>query len=75
MPELPEVETVKRGLDKLLVDKIITAVTSDWEKSFPNSKADVDEFLLNAKITSVRPFKRVFFILFHNLIHTKTAYK
>lgn len=53
MPELPEVETVRTGLNKLLPGKIIQAVSYDWNKSFPNAKADVDQFLIGASITGV----------------------
>ncbi len=37
MPELPEVETVRRGLETLIVGKAIRAVTHDNPKSFPNA--------------------------------------
>lgn len=37
MPELPEVETVCRGLRQLLVGRTIQSVTSLWTKSFPQS--------------------------------------
>jgi formamidopyrimidine-DNA glycosylase len=53
MPELPEVETVRVGLSKLVVGKTIASVDFDWPKSFPNAAADVKEFLLGATITSV----------------------
>lgn len=62
MPELPEVETVKAGLSKLIVGKIIKAVESDWAKSFPNSKSDVDKFLVSAKIIQVRRRAKVLII-------------
>ena len=54
MPELPEVETVKRGLLKFIIGKTIKSVEHDWPKSFPNSQSDVDSFLIDASITSVR---------------------
>ena len=38
MPELPEVETVRRGLQDLIVGKTIDSVEFDWPKGFPNSK-------------------------------------
>jgi len=53
MPELPEVETVRAGLSRLIVGKQIAAVDFDWPKSFPNTKADVDTFLISAKIMAV----------------------
>ncbi len=54
MPELPEVETVKRGLESLVIGKTIKSVTSDWQKSFPNAMSDVDAFMINAQITRIR---------------------
>jgi len=50
MPELPEVETVRIGLNQLLPGKKIDNVWSDWVKSFPNAKSDVAQFLIGAKI-------------------------
>jgi formamidopyrimidine-DNA glycosylase len=49
MPELPEVEIVKRGLSTLIVGKTIKAVTHDTPKSFPNDSASVEKFLVNAE--------------------------
>lgn len=54
MPELPEVETVRRGLSRLLPDKQIVAVDFDWPKSFPNAPADVEQFVIGSKITDVK---------------------
>jgi len=62
MPELPEVETVKIGLNKLIVGKKITNVFSDWPKSFPNSKDDVNEFMINAKVVDVKRRAKVLLI-------------
>lgn len=62
MPELPEVETVRRGLEKLIVGKKIISVEFDWPKSFPNSTNDVDKFLIGASITSIRRRAKVLMI-------------
>lgn len=62
MPELPEVETVKRGLSQLIVGKTIASVKYDWDKSFPNVKADVDEFLVGARVQNVRRRAKVLLI-------------
>ncbi len=62
MPELPEVETVKIGLAKLLPGKTIKNVTWDWLKSFPNSQADTDSFLIGAKIVLVKRRAKVLLI-------------
>ena len=62
MPELPEVETVKRGLNRLLPGRVIAKVEYDWPKSFPNAQDDVDEFMIGAKITDVKRRAKVLLI-------------
>lgn len=62
MPELPEVETVRRGLEKLIIGKVVKSATSDSPKSFPNAPADVEQFLIGAKVTDVRRRAKVLFI-------------
>lgn len=54
MPELPEVETVKRGLSKLIIGLKIDAIRSDNQKSFPNNLNDVDAFVIGANIKRIR---------------------
>lgn len=75
MPELPEVETVRRGLEKLIIGKIIKNATSDSPKSFPNAPADVDKFLIGATIVAVRRRAKVLMIDLNNayslMIHLK----
>ncbi len=62
MPELPEVETVRSGLTKLLPGHIVTAVTHDWPKSFPNAPADIEQFLIGSTVTQVRRRAKVLLI-------------
>lgn len=62
MPELPEVETVRRGLNRLIVGKTICSVTYDTAKSFPNTAVDVDHFVIGAKPTAVRRRAKVLLI-------------
>lgn len=62
MPELPEVETVRIGLKRLIVRKKIISETHDWDKGFPNSPADVAGFLVGANITDVRRRAKVLMI-------------
>lgn len=62
MPELPEVETIRRGLVDLLPGQRIKSVKYDWNKSFPNAKSDIDKFLIGAKITDVRRRAKVLII-------------
>ncbi len=62
MPELPEVETVRRGLERLIVGRTIRAITHDTPKSFPNPAGDVEEFALGATVTQVRRRAKVLLI-------------
>ena len=63
MPELPEVETVRRGLFRLVVGKQIESVrTIDSPKSFPNDLASVEQFMIGATITDVRRRAKVLLI-------------
>jgi formamidopyrimidine-DNA glycosylase len=62
MPELPEVETVRRGLNKLIINHSIKVVDYDNAKSFPNADADVAQFLIGATVTAVRRRAKVLLI-------------
>lgn len=62
MPELPEVETVRRGLHELIISRVIKEVSHDTPKSFPNAPADVKNFLIGSKITDVRRRAKVLLI-------------
>lgn len=62
MPELPEVETVRLGLAALLPGRVFAAATHDNEKSFPNSPADVDAFLLGSAVAAVKRRAKVLLI-------------
>jgi formamidopyrimidine-DNA glycosylase len=62
MPELPEVETIKAGLSKLLPGKVIADVWHDWHKSFPNAPADVARFMIKATVVQVRRRAKVLII-------------
>lgn len=62
MPELPEVETVRRGLHGLIIGKRILSEEHDTPKGFPNSQADVDEFLIGATVIDVRRRAKVLMI-------------
>ena len=62
MPELPEVETVRRGLSKLIIGQKIIDVQFDWPKGFPNSPGDVKNFLIGAEILSVKRRAKVLII-------------
>jgi len=62
MPELPEVETVRRGLSELIIDKAIAAAVNDAAKSFPNTQTDVKQFMIGAKVTAIRRRAKVLMI-------------
>jgi len=62
MPELPEVETIVRGLDKLLPGKTITGIDFNTPKSFPNAEEDVKKFLVGSKIAKVKRRGKVIII-------------
>jgi len=76
MPELPEVETVRRGLSSLIIGKVVKAAAdNDSPKSFPNAPGDVQQFLIGATITAVRRRAKVLLIDLANeyslMIHLK----
>lgn len=62
MPELPEVETVRRGLHELVIGRKIAGAEHDNPKSFPNVPDDVNTFLIGAKITDIRRRAKVLMI-------------
>src|SRR5581483_10148257 len=62
MPELPEVETIRAGLAKLLPGRVVKDVWYDWDKSFPNAPGDVARFLVDAKVQKVRRRAKVLII-------------
>lgn len=62
MPELPEVETVRRGLHELIIGRVVKKVVYDTAKSFPNASADVEQFLIGATISDVRRRAKVLLI-------------
>jgi len=62
MPELPEVETVRRGLRALILGKTVSATSNDNPKSFPNTQTDVSVFLIGASITDIRRRAKVLMI-------------
>ena len=63
MPELPEVETFRRGLADLLPGSVVRKATVfDSPKSFPNEPAQVEQFLYGAKVTAVRRRAKVLII-------------
>lgn len=62
MPELPEVETIRTGLRKVIIGRKIVKVSSTCERSFPNSLSDVENFLIGTKVVNVRRRAKVLLI-------------
>lgn len=62
MPELPEVETVRTGLARLLPGRCIADVQHDTPKSFPNATHDVRQFVIGAMVSAVRRRAKVLII-------------
>lgn len=62
MPELPEVETVRAGLHRLILHRTIARVEYDTPKSFPNAKADVDVYMVGSTVKDVRRRAKVLMI-------------
>ncbi|HQM07604.1 MAG TPA: DNA-formamidopyrimidine glycosylase family protein, partial [Bacilli bacterium] len=65
MPELPEVETVKKGLQELIIGEEITKVTVYYERIIQNTSIpDFCESLIGQKIVDItRKGKYLIFIL------------
>lgn len=49
MPELPEVETIRRDLEKKVVGRTITKVTTDWPKTVAEPEFQLFEGLIGGK--------------------------
>jgi formamidopyrimidine-DNA glycosylase len=62
MPELPEVETVRVGLARLLPGRVVASVDYDWPKSFPNAPSDTQQFLVGARVVAVKRRGKVLLI-------------
>ncbi len=75
MPELPEVETVKLGLEKVIRAKKILTTEIFWKKSFPYSTKFLQDNLYQQKIIKVRRRAKILIIDLENsfslLFHLK----
>ncbi|MBA1434571.1 bifunctional DNA-formamidopyrimidine glycosylase/DNA-(apurinic or apyrimidinic site) lyase [Bombilactobacillus bombi] len=63
MPELPEVETVRRGLNKLIKNRKIIAIDIRYDKIIIGSPNDFKKQLIGATIVEVS--RRAKYLLFH----------
>src|SRR5687768_16271865 len=66
MPELPEVETIKRGLEKLIVGQTIQSVLVDWPKTLRAPRQIVDSFVIGQTIKSVERLAKILIIHLNN---------
>jgi len=75
MPELPEVETIKRGLEKGVVGKTISDFDCDWKKMINKTFNEYRKILRGLKIIAVRRRAKMLIIDlskdWHFLIHLK----
>ena len=74
MPELPEVQTIVNGLNRMIINKEIEEISWDWAKSFPNSKESLEATLGTKVIKAHRRGKAVLIDLKNKttlLIHLK----
>jgi formamidopyrimidine-DNA glycosylase len=62
MPELPEVETVRSGLDRLLPGLIVASVTCQNPKSFSGTSTVTKKFLTGATVSKVNRRAKVLMI-------------
>ena len=78
MPELPEVETIVRGLRSKLKNRRIVGLWTDWPKYFrPKSEKEIRNYIIGRKIISIeRRAKNILIHLSGNhllLIHQKLS--
>lgn len=74
MPELPEIETIVSGLNRLIQSKTIEEIIWDWAKSFPNSPAVLAETLGRSIVRARRKGKAILIDLDNDttlLVHLK----
>lgn len=75
MPELPEVETIRRGLEEFLIGKKITDVNAIWHKSMPVEKKDIADKIIDSRIDSFSRRGKVMIVGLDNgyslLVHLK----
>ena len=67
MPELPEVETIARGLHDLLVGKRCTGLHAGWKKLFEPSFAAVNRAVVGRLLTDVTRHGKYLFLEFGGL--------
>ncbi len=75
MPELPEVETIRLGLDQLIRGQMIKSVETTWAKSLQITSAQLQQFVLGQKIKGIARRAKVLFLELENgynlMVHLK----
>ncbi|MCX6740157.1 MAG: bifunctional DNA-formamidopyrimidine glycosylase/DNA-(apurinic or apyrimidinic site) lyase [Candidatus Parcubacteria bacterium] len=75
MPELPEVETIKRGLEKSVVGKTISDFDCDWKKMINKPLTEYRKVIKGLKIEGMRRRAKMLIIDlqkdWHLLVHLK----
>lgn len=74
MPELPEIETIVSGLNRLVVGKTIDDISWDWAKAFPNDPTVVEDSIGSSIVKARRLGKAILIDLDNRttlLIHLK----
>jgi formamidopyrimidine-DNA glycosylase len=65
MPELPEVETIRTGLDRLLIGQIVSNVSVLWAKSY-SSPLPSRQILIGCQVVGSRRFGKLLVVDFDN---------
>ncbi|WP_125702907.1 bifunctional DNA-formamidopyrimidine glycosylase/DNA-(apurinic or apyrimidinic site) lyase [Lacticaseibacillus daqingensis] len=68
MPELPEVENVRRGLTALIVGKTVQAVGTDWAKILVGGLEGFQQALTGATVTAVERRGKYLLLRFDNAL-------
>lgn len=66
MPELPEVETIRRDLSDLLIGKVVQGLETDSPKQLQPSLNEVKKAIVGAKITQIKRRAKLLLIYFSN---------
>ncbi|MDR0500338.1 MAG: bifunctional DNA-formamidopyrimidine glycosylase/DNA-(apurinic or apyrimidinic site) lyase [Coriobacteriales bacterium] len=66
MPELPEVETIRRGLNAAIINKQIADVQVLVQRSFPTFNAAIKESLIGSKIHDIKRQGKLLIICLNN---------
>src|SRR3990167_8521440 len=62
MPELPEVETVKQGLERTILGKTVADVVIKTKKSFIDDPSLIQQVLVNSRVVSLARRAKVLLI-------------